>query len=74
MPFDSNERRKLLPRAGRSAGGFRLYSEQTIERLHFIRQMQSPGFSLWEVGELIELRGHKVEACESVKASLHRHA
>jgi MerR family mercuric resistance operon transcriptional regulator len=50
MPFDSNERRKLLPRAGRSAGGFRLYSEQTIERLHFIRQMQSPGFSLWDPG------------------------
>jgi DNA-binding transcriptional MerR regulator len=64
------EKRKLLPRAGRSAGGFRLYSEETIERLHFIRQMQSLGFSLREVGELIELRGHKVDACESVKALL----
>ncbi|MGE5207155.1 MAG: heavy metal-responsive transcriptional regulator [Chlamydiota bacterium] len=64
------ERRKLLPRAGRSAGGFRLYSEETIERLHFIRQMQSLGFSLREIRELIELRGHKVEACESVKTLL----
>lgn len=64
------ERRRLLPRAGRSAGGFRLYSEETIERLHFIRQMQSLGFSLREVGELTELRGHKVEACESVRGLL----
>lgn len=64
------ERRKLLPRAGRSAGGFRLYAEDTVERLHFIRQMQGLGFSLREVGELIELRAHKVDACESVRALL----
>ncbi len=63
------ERRKLLPRAGRSVGG-RLYSEETIDRLYFIRQMQSLGFSLREIRELTELRGHKVEACESVKTLL----
>jgi DNA-binding transcriptional MerR regulator len=64
------ERRNLLPRAGRSVGGFRLYSEDAVERLRFIRQMQGLGFSLREVGELIELRAHKVEACESVRALL----
>jgi hypothetical protein len=32
-----------------------------------IQQMQGLGFSLSEVGELIRLRGRKVEACESVK-------
>ena len=64
------ERRNLLPRAGRSAGGFRLYAEDAVERLHFIRQMQGLGFSLREVGELIELRAHKVDACESVRALL----
>ena len=34
------EKRKLLPKADRSAGRFRLYGEGTIERLHFIQQMQ----------------------------------
>ena len=61
------EKRKLLPKAVRSAGRFRLYGEGTIERLHFIQQMQGLGFSLREVGELIELRERKVDSCESVK-------
>jgi DNA-binding transcriptional MerR regulator len=61
------EKRKLLPKAVRSAGRFRLYGEGTIERLRFIQQMQGFGFSLREVRELIELRERKVDACESVK-------
>ncbi len=64
------EKRNLLPKAVRSTGRFRLYTEDTIERLRFIRQMQGLGFSLREVGELIELRAHKVEACEAVKELL----
>jgi DNA-binding transcriptional MerR regulator len=64
------EKRKLLPKAVRSAGRFRLYGEGTIERLHFIRQMQGLGFSLREVGELIQLRERKADACESVKELL----
>ena len=64
------EKRKLLPKAVRSAGRFRLYGEGTIERLHFIQQMQGLGFSLREVAELIQLRERKVDACESVKELL----
>ena len=64
------EKRRLLPKAVRSAGRFRLYGEGTIERLHFIQQMQGLGFSLREVGELIQLRERKVDACESVKELL----
>lgn len=64
------ERRKLLPKASRSTGRFRLYTEDAIERLRFIQQMQGLGFSLREVGELIELRTHKVDACESVRELL----
>jgi DNA-binding transcriptional MerR regulator len=64
------EKRKLLPKADRSAGRFRLYSEEIIERLHFIQQMHGLGFSLREVRELIQLRERKVEACESVRELL----
>ena len=64
------EKRKLLPKADRSAGRFRLYAEGTVDRLHFIQQMQGLGFSLREVGELIQLRERKVEACESVSQLL----
>lgn len=64
------EKRKLLPKAVRSAGRFRLYGEGTVERLRFIQQMQGLGFSLREVGELIQLRERKVDACESVRELL----
>jgi MerR family transcriptional regulator, copper efflux regulator len=64
------EKCKLLPRAVRSAGRFRLYGENSVERLRFIQQMQGLGFSLREVGELIQLRERKVEACESVRELL----
>lgn len=64
------EKRKLLPRAFRGAGRFRLYGESSVERLDFIQQMQGLGFSLCEVGELIQLRERKVEACESVRQLL----
>lgn len=64
------ERRRLLPKANRTAGRFRLYTEDSVERLRFIQQMQGLGFSLKEVGELLKLRERKVDACEAVKELL----
>jgi len=64
------ERRRLLPKAERTSGKFRLYTEDAVERLRFIQQMQGLGFSLKEVGELLQLRERKVEACESVEKLL----
>jgi DNA-binding transcriptional MerR regulator len=64
------EKRRLLSKPLRSAGRFRLYGNGIVERLHFIQQIQGLGFSLREVGELIQLRERKVEACESVRQLL----
>lgn len=61
------EKRRLLPKPVRSAGRFRLYAAEDVERLCFIRQMHGLGFSLREIRELTELRTHKVDACESVR-------
>lgn len=66
------ERRRLLPKADRTAGKFRLYTEDAVERLRFIQQMQGLGFSLKEVGELLKLRERNVDACEPVKELLER--
>jgi MerR family transcriptional regulator, mercuric resistance operon regulatory protein len=51
------ERRKLLPRAERSRGGFRLYRQEAVERLRFIKQAQEIGFSLDEIGDLLATGG-----------------
>ncbi|MBI2467028.1 MAG: MerR family transcriptional regulator [Candidatus Rokubacteria bacterium] len=47
------ERRGLLPAAGRSPGGFRLYTEADLHRLDFIRQAKALGLTLDQIRELV---------------------
>ena len=47
------ERRRLLPRAARTAGRFRIFSPDTLGRLRFIKQAQEIGLSLEEIKELL---------------------
>jgi DNA-binding transcriptional MerR regulator len=51
------ERRRLLPAASRTEGGFRLFSEETVDRVQFIKQAQELGFSLDEIGEILTTGG-----------------
>jgi DNA-binding transcriptional MerR regulator len=64
------ERRKLLPPAFRTAGRFRLYTADDIERLHFVQRMQRLGFSLEEIKELMGIRADKAHACAAVRRFL----
>ena len=62
------ERRRLLPAAPRTKGGFRLFAPETVERVQFIRQAQELGFSLDEIGELLTTGGAK--ECRRVRDHL----
>ena len=64
------ERRKLLPAPFRSAGRFRLYTTDDIERLQFVQRMQSLGFSLEEIKQLMAIRADKAHACAAVRQFL----
>ena len=46
----------LLPAASRSAGGFRLYTDEAVERLLVIKQMKPLDFTLEQMRELLEIR------------------
>ena len=59
------ERRKLLPVAPRTEGGFRLFAPETVERVRFIKQAQDLGLSLDEIGELLSAGGAR--ECERVR-------
>jgi len=50
------ERRGLLPEPARRPSGYREYPESDIARIGFIRRAQTLGFTLREIGELLELR------------------
>jgi MerR family mercuric resistance operon transcriptional regulator/MerR family gold-responsive transcriptional activator of gol and ges genes len=62
------ERRGLLPRAPRTPSGYRLYGDETVRRLKFIKGAQELGFTLAEVKELLTLRVHRASACGQVEA------
>jgi DNA-binding transcriptional MerR regulator len=47
----------LLRPSGRSEGGFRLYTEDDVERLLLIRRMKPLGFSLEEMADLLDVAG-----------------
>ena len=47
------ERQGLLPAAGRTPGGFRLYVEADLHRLDFIRQAKALGLTLEQIRQLI---------------------
>jgi MerR family mercuric resistance operon transcriptional regulator/MerR family gold-responsive transcriptional activator of gol and ges genes len=61
------ERRKLLPPTSRMPSGYRLYSDDALRRLRFIRNAQALGFTLWEIAELLNLRVSSVTRCGDVK-------
>ena len=46
----------LVPPSGRTAGGFRLYTDDDIERLRIVKHMKPLEFSLEEMRELLEAR------------------
>lgn len=49
-------REKLLPEPPRLASGYRVYPEQTVRRIRFIKRAQEIGFTLAEVRELLAIR------------------
>ena len=49
------QRRGLLPEPARPPGEIRRYGDEDVKRLKFIRSAQAAGFTLAEIGELIEL-------------------
>jgi Hg(II)-responsive transcriptional regulator len=61
------ERRRVLPRPSRSLSGYRVYSEDALRRLRFIRHAKALGFSLNEIKELLALRVNSIDACARVQ-------
>jgi DNA-binding transcriptional MerR regulator len=64
------EKQRLIKPAPRTEGGFRLFNDQDINQIQFIRRAQELGFSLNEIRELLALRGGQIEDCSHVRDML----
>lgn len=60
------ERRQLLPKPPRTASGYRIFGEDAVKRVHFIKRAQDLGFSLKEIGDLLVLRADGHRSCTDV--------
>jgi len=58
----------LLPQVRRSAAGYRVYDEDDVLRLGFIRRARRLGFAVAEVGALLALWQDQSRASAEVKA------
>ena len=61
------EKEALLHPAKRSTGGFRLYTDEAIRRLRFIRHAQQCGMALSEIRTLLDIKGQNDSCCEDVR-------
>src|SRR5262245_24156851 len=62
------ERRGLVARPPRSASNYRLYPENAVRRVRFIKRAQEMGFSLNDIQELLSLRADPEAGCAEVRA------
>lgn len=67
------EREQLLPTPARTAGNYRSYGEEHIERLSFIRYCRSLDMTLSEIRVLLHFKDAPGENCGEVNALLDEH-
>lgn len=61
------EREKLLPQPPRLASGYRMFSEDAVRRVRFIKRAQELGFSLAEIRELLSIEFDPNRDCSDVR-------
>ncbi len=62
------EKTGVLPSPARSSSGYRLYTEETVEILRFVRKAKGLGFRLNEIRQIIRLRYSPCDdTCVSVR-------
>ena len=61
------EKQSLIPLAQRTDAGYRVYDENTVDRLQLIGRAQSLGFSLQEIRELLLIEDGQPDGCSHVR-------
>jgi MerR family copper efflux transcriptional regulator len=63
----------LVPKAARTQAGYRIYGDEEVHILRFVRRARDLGFSLAEIKALLALWGNRRRASGDVKRLALRH-
>src|ERR671917_568627 len=66
------EKSKLLDSPARTFSGYRVYGEEVLERLAFIKRAQALGFSLDEIRQIVDDARRGESPCDEVREIVHR--
>lgn len=58
----------VMPKPGRTSGGYRIYGQENLKRLSFVRRGRELGFSLDELRGLLHLVDGHAYTCAQVRA------
>lgn len=61
------ERLGLIVPVGRKSSGYRIFDDNSLRALGFIKHAKELGFSLSEIQELLDLKADKKSKCQSVQ-------
>jgi len=67
------EKEGLLRQPERTGSGYRLYSEDDVERLHFIRRCRQHGMNLAEIRDLLAFRDSPAPSCAWISELVEKH-
>lgn len=62
------EKEGLINPAQKSHGGYRLYTEDAVRRLNFIKHAQQCGLSLSEIRDLLEMKKRDDSCCSDIRS------
>ncbi len=67
------ERKGLLPPPERTQANYRVYANDTLQHLLFIKQCRALDMTIEEIDQLLVTRANPESSCESVNATIQKH-
>ena len=67
------ERKALLAAPQRTQSNYRLYSDEALKQLLFIKQCRALDMTIEEISLVLETRANPDNSCESVNATIDKH-
>lgn len=67
------EEQGIIPKAGRSLSGYRMYSEKDVHILKFVKRGRELGFSMKDLKQLVSLWRNKARSSSQVKSIAQKH-